>query len=159
MIVAWGIEGGGPINLIQLRFRSRQVGRRKFSTTNPILYPGKKISNLSSNQPAMTRNNPLLHALLASVAPGGADQGMCSNWGSWPTKASVYFSCFYFCSFIMNNLLEESIHLFINITPFNPIICRTLKRRKKKSGISCHHNSKVKESKASHILIPISFFT
>ena len=57
----------------------------------------------------------------------------------------------------MNNLLEESIHLFINITSFNPIICRTLKRHKKKSGISRHHNNNVKESKASHILIPIFF--
>ena len=71
MIVERGIEGGGPINLIQLRFRSRQVGSRKFLTTNPSPYPGKKFSNLSSNQPAMTRNNPLLHALLASGAPGG----------------------------------------------------------------------------------------
>ena len=71
LIVAWGIEGGGPINLIQLRFRSIQVGRKKFSTTNPSPYLGKNFSNLPSNQPAMTQKNPLVHALLASGAPGG----------------------------------------------------------------------------------------
>ena len=54
----------------------------------------------------------------------------------------------------MNNSLKESIHLFINIIPSTSIICRTVKRRKKKSCISSHRNGNVKESKTSHLPIP-----
>ena len=54
----------------------------------------------------------------------------------------------------MNNLLEESIYLFINIIPFTSIICKAVKHCKDKIGISIHHNGKVKDSKASHLPIP-----
>ena len=59
----------------------------------------------------------------------------------------------------MNNLLEESIHLFINIIAFPSIICRKVNFRKKKSGISCHRNDKTKELKTIHLPIPKSVVT
>ena len=66
----------------------------------------------------------------------------------------VYSRCCYFCSFTVNDLLEESIHLFINIIAFPSIICRKVNFRKKKSGISCHRNDKTKELKTIHLPIP-----
>ena len=59
----------------------------------------------------------------------------------------------------MNNSLKESIHLFINIILFTALICRTVKRRKKRSGISRHRIGKVKKSKTSHLPIPQSVVT